>query len=205
MKWLAILIPIIAAGAVVGLGMAGIVKIPGLSPAEKKAAQSAYAKDAQKDTADAKDAKDPKAAKDPGAADSKTASNAPQTQSNPASGSKLASDPQPPAPTGAKSKPAKQAPPTSDAGAKKLAQIWSGIDAPNLIAITSDWSDADLVKVLKNMDGDKVAEFLTALATQPDPGKKPEPGKPSQGALRASKLSKALEKAISAASTPTAG
>lgn len=60
---------------------------------------------------------------------------------------------------------AKPAPPTTDPvqGIKKVAKLWNGLDAAQLMPIVKDWKDPELAKVLTKMDADKVAELLAAL------------------------------------------
>ncbi len=64
-----------------------------------------------------------------------------------------------------------------EAGAKKLAKVWSALEADVLAKVVSDWKDPDLARVLAKMDAAKTAELLAVLEPK-----------------RASSLSRILEK-----------
>lgn len=51
----------------------------------------------------------------------------------------------------------------ADKGARKLAQLWEGMEAEALTKVIANWRDADLAKVMAKMDADKVAEVLTGM------------------------------------------
>jgi outer membrane biosynthesis protein TonB len=55
--------------------------------------------------------------------------------------------------------------PTSDPdkGVKKVASLWNEMEVEKLQALTADWSEPDLAKVLAKMDVSKVAELLAVL------------------------------------------
>ncbi len=158
MKWLLIVAPIVIVGIIAGLGVSGVIKIPGLSPAKSaKSAAINYGADSEKAPL--------KAASIP---TTKTATPAKRDAKQPKS----------------EAKPAKK---DVDQGADALATVWNEIKTPELISISKDWKDDDLVKVLVHMDNDKVAKFLDELA------KGDEDTRVKGDPLRASKLSKVLQ------------
>ncbi|MGV3617569.1 MAG: hypothetical protein ACO1SV_19765 [Fimbriimonas sp.] len=55
--------------------------------------------------------------------------------------------------------------PTSDPakGVKKVAKLWNEIEIPKLQALTADWNELELARILAQMDTGKVAELLAAL------------------------------------------
>lgn len=74
-----------------------------------------------------------------------------------------------------------------DQGAEELAAVWDEIDTPELIRISANWKEDDLVPVMQHMDTGKVAKLLDEMAKgDPDAKRPPDP-------LRASKLSKVLQ------------
>jgi hypothetical protein len=72
-------------------------------------------------------------------------------------------------------------------GAEALAAVWNEVKTPELILITANWKEDELVKVLLHMDGDKVAKLLDQLA------KGDSENHVKEDPLRASKLSKILQ------------
>lgn len=60
-----------------------------------------------------------------------------------------------------KAKPA----PTSDPdkGVKKVASLWNQMEVEKLQALTADWKEPELARVLSRMETEKVAELLAAL------------------------------------------
>ncbi|HTQ09525.1 MAG TPA: hypothetical protein VMI31_05585 [Fimbriimonadaceae bacterium] len=158
MKALIFVVPVLIIAAVLGLAFTGKIKIPGITPPGKAA--SAMYGSGHDDKTDVKTSK-------PAAAPAK------------------------PKAAVADSLPPKATPKTTrrdpDQGAVALAIVWNEIGTDELIAISKDWKDQDLVRVLGHMDNDKVAKFIDELAKGDDDGKiKADP-------LRASKLSKALQ------------
>lgn len=83
-----------------------------------------------------------------------------------------------------------KAAPTIDTqlGDEKLAKIWNEVPSEKLLEICSQWKDAELASVLSKMDGDKVSEVLSKL----------EP-------IRASSLSRAMQKQASVIPNPSKG
>ncbi len=75
--------------------------------------------------------------------------------------------------------------PDFEAGEKKLANVWSAMEAAQLLPIVKDWKDQELARILVRMDADKVTELLAGL--DPD---------------RASKLSRAIEAVAAIPKTP---
>jgi hypothetical protein len=89
-------------------------------------------------------------------------------------------DPTPPPPAAPpRPKPVVNVPkPDVEAGEKKLAHVWDGMESAQLVPILQDWKDPELARILIKMDPDKVTELLATI----DPA-------------RASKLSRAIEAA----------
>lgn len=65
-------------------------------------------------------------------------------------------------------KPTPKATYTVDAakGAAAVAEVWNGIDTPQLVAIVKDWKDEELALVLANMDSGKASELLAAMESK---------------------------------------
>jgi hypothetical protein len=130
-----------------GLGFAGIIKIPGITPAKaKQTAAAGYSDKPDGDKAPPK--KDPKPVVDatPKADPPKKA----------------------PAPGLPKKDPIQ--------GAVALATVWNELKTPDLAKICADWKDAELVKVLTKMDTGKVAKLLAQISTgDPDSKIKEDP------------------------------
>jgi len=161
MKALIFVLPVVVIAAVLGLAFTGKINIPGITP-KKPAATAMYASD-QSDKPVADKAKTPTPPSKP--KPNQTASTSKRPAKAPANG------------------PSKDI----EQGADALATVWNEIDTPELISISKDWKDPDLVRVLAHMDNDKVAAFIDQLAKGNDASKvKPDPE-------RASKLSKALQ------------
>lgn len=133
-----IIIVALIGGLVVGAGMTGMVNIPGLTPAKKKANANAQY-DSDKDKADPKaDAKK----------DAKPEKVKPTTP--------------PPTPVVEKG----EAKPAEDPtlGYKKVAKLWGSMDAEKIKEqIDKGWKDADLACIFNKMDVGKVAEVLALL------------------------------------------
>lgn len=134
-----IIIVVVIGGAVVGAGMTGMVNIPGLTPAKKKAnAAALYGTD--------KDKKDDKlAAKDAKAAKPK--------------------DPVPAAAPKPKPKPKVEIATTDPTlGYKKIAKLWNAMDAAKIKEqIGKGWKDDEIACVFNKMNTAKVAEVLALL------------------------------------------
>ncbi|HRJ27483.1 MAG TPA: hypothetical protein PLO61_08255 [Fimbriimonadaceae bacterium] len=132
-KALLIGLPVLLIGAVIGLGVLGIVPIPGLSP-KKKPGANLYA--ANKMYGEAKEAlpEKPKAIA-------------------------RAAPPKPkPAPP-VKEKPQ----PDPVRGAKRLAKLWNPMQPSEVVAITKDWRESDLALVLSQMESEAASAILAAL------------------------------------------
>ncbi|HWD39325.1 MAG TPA: hypothetical protein VG944_10780 [Fimbriimonas sp.] len=129
-------------GTAVGLAMAGIVDIPGLSPHDygKKvvASKDPYGGFLASLTRTAQDTA--RVVQDQAKADA----------------AKAASTPPPPPP-----KPK----PDVEKGNEALAEVWNSVDPAALAKITEKWKPQDLAKVLLDMDTDKVSKFLSSLAS----------------------------------------
>ncbi|MHB8635269.1 MAG: MotE family protein [Fimbriimonadaceae bacterium] len=133
---------VLLVGAVIGLGVAGIVPIPGLSPANKT--------QAKKD--------DPKAA-DPKADAAKTLG--PATPTAPVATKPI--KPPDPAPAAA--------PPKLDLdkGYTKLAAVWGEIDPKKLADILlTQYRPEAAAPILKRMDEDKVAAVISSMQKPKD-------------------------------------
>jgi hypothetical protein len=124
-------------GLVVGAGMTGMVNIPGLTPAKKKAGAAAvYASD--KDKAEA--------------SEKAPAKGAPPQKVKP----------KVPPPKVA----AKETAPSLDPslGYKKVAKLWNAMEADKIkVQIAKGWKDAELACIFNKMDTGKVAEVLALL------------------------------------------
>lgn len=134
-KTMMMIIPIALIGIVAGLGFAGVINIPGLTPANKpgKSAEGMYAAD--------KDDKAKLAAKKktPPVVDA----TAKKTDTTKPVAKPVIKDP--------------------EQGADALAAVWNEIKTPELLKIVAKWKDQDLVVVLMHMDNDKVATILSAM------------------------------------------
>lgn len=155
---LALIAPAVVVVVAIGLGVAGVLPIPGLSR-KPKVPLAQYGLDGDKEL--------PKV----------TAQPASQTPSTPPA------SPKAPAARLAQQEP-KDSAKDPEQGADALATVWNAVKIPELISITKDWNDVDLVKVLAHMDTDNVAKFLEEMANAGNGGK-PDPA-------RASRLSKVL-------------
>lgn len=139
---------IVIGGGVVGAAVMGVIKIPGLTPKGKGSALYGEAAKMYGEGGElAIKLEDPdKKASDP--QDKQEAESKPST----------------PAPA---KKPAvkKAEAPTTDPelGAKKLAQVWNGIDPIKLALISEEYSEKDLAMILNKMDAGKVAKLLAEL------------------------------------------
>ena len=159
MKPLLFVVPVVIVATVAGLGLTGKINIPGLSP--KPPVKSAP-KGSDQIKAGKLVASNDQSKTKPTSAPIK----ADETK-KPKANSKITKDP--------------------EQGADALATVWNEIDTPELIAISRNWKDDELVRVLTHMDNDKVAKFIDELAKgDPDSNVKGDP-------LRASKVSKALQ------------
>ncbi|HWA82950.1 MAG TPA: hypothetical protein VG820_05935 [Fimbriimonadaceae bacterium] len=135
-----ILAPVVIIGVVAGLGFAGIIQIPGITP--KKALKGAAAMYAQKDGKPVAKKETPP---QPPPVDPKPKKTPPKKVATPAGPKK---DP--------------------EQGADTLATVWNNIETPELLKIAAKWKDQDFARVLAHMNSDKVAEILQTMA-QSDP------------------------------------
>ncbi len=207
-KLVFILGPILAIGAVVALGMLGIINIPGLTPAKPDWKATLLKIYGQKgsikgDLVVLKDA--PKADVDAFLAAAKTGGLDATSDKDGVKSKKLVEwlnknlpAGKPKTPVVVKAPPL--APPKTEAkkpkgptlapekGEETVAELWNGIEVTKLLEITKGYKDSELAKILLKMDADKVSEFLAAL----------EGG-------RAAKLSRELQKQASVVPDPNTG
>lgn len=133
-KVLAIFGVVVLLGAlVVGLGVFGIVKIPGLSHVKKP--KLVASKDVQKPAP------------------------APVPKPPPAPPKK--NEPPVNTPKPVKETPEQVIDPTK--GAESVAGLWNEMDPNKVMGIVADWKDADVATVFRQMDPDKVAGILSIL------------------------------------------
>ncbi len=133
---------IVIGGTFIGLGYAGVVNIPGITP-EKKAKQANAADVAQQ-----------------GADEANQQNKATlQTTANPAA----PAEQEPPAvePPSAPS-PEPEVIQQPD-GTERVAKLWASMDAQKVAALVQAWKDGDVVMILAKMDDEKLAEVLAAL------------------------------------------
>lgn len=130
---LAVLVPLLLAGGVLGAAFAGLVTIPGLKLPGKNPANTAAGNYLDKDD------KAPPAPSTEVAAEIKPE---PKPEEEPAT-QEPQTDP--------------------ELGAKKLAGIWNNLDAPDIVRIASTYEDVDFARVLSKMDGEKVAKVLANI------------------------------------------
>jgi flagellar motility protein MotE (MotC chaperone) len=135
MKFLVILLVviIIIGGAVIGMGFAGVLNIPGITPPKKK----------------------------PEVVD-QTTDDAPivnETQSEDSLAEKAI---EPSDKRHEERTPPPVIRPAKD-GTERLAKLWSDIDPTSLIKIIEKYGDSDLLPVLAKMDDEKLAKVLAAL------------------------------------------
>lgn len=160
MKALTLIVVVaLVGGLVVGAAMTGMVNIPGLTPAKKKAgAEAQYASD-----------KDPKTDKTAAKKDAKPEKAKPIAPPPKAAVKTLAPKTDP------------------EIGYKKVAKLWNAMDAQKIKEqIGKGWKDAELARIFLKMDNDKVAEVLASLeparatgllkAIQAEASKAPAPG-----------------------------
>lgn len=135
---LAIVALLVVAGGVVGLGLAGIVPIPGLTPAKARKAPDLYAVDAEEK---------PPAPPPP-------APTEPKEKASP-----RRSTPSEPAPS--ESAPETKVDPRK--GARRVAQLWNRMETSALLPLVADWPDEELARVVAQMEGEQAAALLSAL------------------------------------------
>lgn len=132
-------------GTVIGLGYAGVMKIPGITP-DKKKTTAATQGTATKSKAE------------------ETTGNNKSTEQPPAA--------EPPAKP--VEPPVSEPPPTTSApkkdGTERVAGLWSNMDTAAVKKILLKWEDGDALPVLAKMEDVKLAELLAAIATD-DPEK----------------------------------
>jgi flagellar motility protein MotE (MotC chaperone) len=169
---------VVVVGAVIGLGVAGIVPIPGLTHAKAKKADADSKDDAKKDDkkpgADAADAK-------------KLAADAGKKKAD--DDKKLAED---------KKKAETPTPADLARGYKKLAGIWAEMKPEDVSALlVSHYKPEEAAPILKLMDEDQVAAIFTALSAsakaESTPGMAP---KASQTAVYCDALAKEVSKPV---------
>ncbi|MBV6459861.1 MAG: hypothetical protein HONBIEJF_03015 [Fimbriimonadaceae bacterium] len=124
---------VVIGGSVVGLGIAGVLNIPGLTPM-KKAGKNLYGAGADVLYGEKKDAPPPLALKKP-----------------------PAKKPEPEAPKPIPPKPDKIK------GAKKIARVWNSLEALKVVEISRAWKDTELALVLSNMESEKAAQVLASM------------------------------------------
>jgi len=131
-----IIVVALIGGLVVGAAMTGMINIPGLTPAKKKAnAAAQYATDKDKEAAKTAERKDVKPEK--------------------------AKPIAPPPKATAKKEPSNEDP---SLGYKKVAKLWNAMDAQKIKEhIAKGWKDDELARIFSKMDNDKVAEVLALL------------------------------------------
>lgn len=142
-----LLVPILAGiivlgGATIGLGYAGIINIPGITPSKKATPAVEKAEAGVEASADADSSPTASAAESPEEGPS----------SNAAPPEEEASLPPPPA----------EEAPRKD-GTERLAKLWATMDAQKVAALVQQWNDGDVLLVLAKMDDEKLAEVLSAL------------------------------------------
>ncbi len=138
-KILIFVFPVVAIGGFVGLALAGIIKVPGLTP-KKHSPGSLYGEQAAAQYGEPKD----------------KGLDKPKVETKPPT-SKVAGA-KPPIAVSTNDE-------TSDPalGAKKLAQLWNGLPTERLVELCKSFTDKDLAPVLIKMDPEKVSDLLTAL------------------------------------------
>lgn len=139
-----LLVPVLAAiivlgGVTIGLGYAGVINIPGITPS-KKAKPAAEPAEAQSSTESSPTAADKADAPKQGAQSVEAPS---QVEVPP-------------------SAPSAEAAPRKD-GTERLAKLWTTMDAQKVAALVEKWKDGDVLLVLAKMDDEKLAEVLAAL------------------------------------------
>jgi len=140
-----LLVPVLAGiivlgGTTIGLGYAGVINIPGITPS-KKATPAAEQAEAEP-SADAESSPSASAA----------ASHDGDATSDAAPPEQEASLPPPPA----------EEAPRKD-GTERLAKLWATMDAQKVAALVQQWNDGDVLLVLAKMEDEKLAEVLSAL------------------------------------------
>lgn len=183
-KLVMILVPILVIGAVVGLALMGIINIPGLTP--KKADWKAtltkifkahgsvkgdlvVLKDASKEDTDAFVAAAKAGGLDPAqGADGIKSPKLVALLTGTVGAAKANPKPKPPTPpTASKDSKVKTASVVKpEQGVKAIADLWNTIEVEKLVAIIAKYKDAELVKILLQMDQDHVSEFLAALPAE---------------------------------------
>jgi len=135
---LAVLLPLIIVGGVVGAAFAGLIKIPGITP--KKAAMYGEA-----NYLDKEDAPKP----------------TPAPEGEPKPEPKEAKEPPKPKVQVTSEDPVLD----EEQGAKKLAAIWNNMEAAQVLRLAAETNDNDLARIMAKMDAELVAEVL---GTMPD-------------------------------------
>ncbi len=136
---LAVLLPLLIVGGVVGAAFAGLIKIPGITP--KKAAMYGEANY----LLDKDDAPKP----------------TPAPEEEPKPETKEEKEPPKPKVQVTSEDPVMD----EEQGAKKLAAIWNNMEAAQVLRLAAETNDNDLARIMAKMDAELVAEVL---GTMPD-------------------------------------
>lgn len=133
---LAVVLPLLIGGGVIGAAFAGMIKIPGLKlPGMKtKTAATNYTDKDDKPSEIGKT--EPEATIEPDAQEpekEKLITKEPEPETNP------------------------------ELGAKKLAGIWNNLEPADIVRISATYKDPDLALVLSKMDAEKVAAVLSEI------------------------------------------
>lgn len=132
------LVVILAGGGVFGAARLGFLQIPGVTPPKKKANAQLYGEAASKLYGEQKE----EAGKSKKPVQAASQSPAPKTP-------RLT-----PKPTHRED---------PERGAEAVAEVWGSMENEKLIALMSDWNDADLARVLRVMEPRKTAELLALM------------------------------------------
>ncbi|MER3413622.1 MAG: hypothetical protein C4341_05175 [Armatimonadota bacterium] len=164
-----LLVPILAAiivigGTTIGLGYAGVINIPGITPPKKvkSTAKQVDGEQAANPTSLANERLGQQATDD-----AKTKAKSDSPISDPAT------------PTTEETRASREQTSRQD-GTERLAKLWTAMDAQKVAALVQQWKDGDVLLVLAKMDDEKLAEVLSAL--------------PPERALKLSRGIKALER-----------
>lgn len=130
---------IVLGGTTIGLGYAGVINIPGITPSKKAKPAPAQA------NAEQANALAPEGGEAPG------------NPSESAQPDESAQEEPPPA-----DPPPSETTPPQD-GTERLAKLWATMDAQKVAALVEKWKDGDVLLVLAKMDDEKLAEVLSAL------------------------------------------
>ena len=192
--YMAIMLAALLGGGFAGMAMMGVIDVPGLSPAKKKADAAALYEGDKSGEAGGKAADDKKAGGATGAtadkADKGTAKGAKPAASAdaPDKGTAKHSEASAAPKTGqtARATPPKPKPASDpELGYKKAAKLWNEMSVDALVAMTKEYKGPDLARIFALMDTSKVAKVLEKLATD------------TKRSKEAATLTKAIEKVAS--------